>query len=233
AVFTTVGIFRWGYDPEVGNFVPKGAVASSGVPEARIEPNNLCQFSYVIDTHRDKDVWRAQKAFEDYVQSISAFNKGQKNRRTWQDGSTANQPNSAFAFTSRVFVRRTSSTRHLEAQIKFPLHEWIKDATGPNSAYFANPDRPTVFELRDGELHDIKQCDPPFLKSGDLIWISFGVEFIIGTDLWSTSFVPFEIIRVASVSPDLIGDSSERSLVTEDAAPRPRLQVGMKVSISE
>ncbi|KAL7281163.1 hypothetical protein ACG7TL_004471 [Trametes sanguinea] len=201
AIFTTVGVFRWGYDPEVGNFVPKGAVASSG-------------------------------AFENYVQTVDGFNKAQKSRRTWQDGKTAEQPNSTYAFTSRVFVRRTPSTRHREAEINFPLHPWIKDATGPNSAYFANPDRPTVFELRDGRLQDIKDCNPPFLKSGNLIWISFGVEFIIGSDLWSTSFVPFEIIRVATVSPDLIGDSSDRPAV-EPAAPRPRLQVGMRIFANE
>ncbi|KAI9056624.1 hypothetical protein FKP32DRAFT_1585545, partial [Trametes sanguinea] len=234
AILTTVGVFRWGYDPEVGNFVPKGATASARIPESRIqnEPNYLCQFSYGIDTHRDKHVWHAQKAFEDYVQSLDGFNKAQKSRRTWQDGSTANNTNSVYTFMSQVFIKRTPTTRHRERLISFELHDWIKQATGPNSSYFANPDRPMLFELRDGELHDIKTCDPPYLRTGDLLWISFGVEFIIGADIWSSTFVPYEIVRVGTVSPDLVGDAIERPSAMAESIPRPRLQVGMKVRTS-
>ncbi|KAI0661157.1 hypothetical protein C8Q70DRAFT_911754 [Cubamyces menziesii] len=235
AVFHTACIFKWGSDPEVGNYVPNGATAFCRVPEGRIQtqPNYLCQFSYVMDTSRDRQIWDAQKAFEDYIQRIPGFNKAQKNRRTWQDGSVADGPASSYVFTSQVFMKRAPTTQHREADISYQLHDWIKAATGPKSSYFANPDRPEVFDLCEGELRSIKAATPPYLRGGDLVWISFSVEFVIGLDLWHTSLVPLEIIRVALLSSDLVGGAGTRYLAASELAPRPRLQVGMKVQLSK
>ncbi|OSD06152.1 hypothetical protein PYCCODRAFT_1464820 [Trametes coccinea BRFM310] len=235
AILHTAAIFKWGADPEVGNFVPKGETALSRVPESRIQnqPNYLCQFTYVVNTNRDKHIWIAQKRFEEHVQRRNGFNKGQKSRRTWQDGRTADNVNSGFAFVSQVFLRRTDSSRAKEERISYKLHDWIKAATGPSSQFFANPDRPTLLELCNGELRDLKDSKTPYLRSGDLIWISFGVEFIIGADLWSTNFVPFELIRVGTVAPELLNDGPSRSPPPSALAPQQRLQVGMKIRLND
>ncbi|KAI0324875.1 hypothetical protein GY45DRAFT_1262015 [Cubamyces sp. BRFM 1775] len=234
AVFYTALVYRWGLNGDTGNFVPKGHVASSGVAENRMYPSTLCQFSYAFDTHTDKTLWNAQRALEDYVQSIPGFNLGQKKRRTWQDGSTADKPNSSFVFSSQIFVRRNSATKHREERISYDLHPWIAAATGPRSDYFANPDRPMLYEIHQGELRDIKECSPPYLKKGDLVWVSFTVEFIIGNDAWSMVFVPYEIVRVGSVSLDLVGDTGERSVnAPVDITPNLRLQAGMKIALRE
>ncbi|KAI9065720.1 hypothetical protein FKP32DRAFT_1567363 [Trametes sanguinea] len=231
AILHTAAVYKWGSDPEVGNFVPKGEMLIM-TSHSQNEPNYLCQFSHVINTGHDKHIWSAQKRFEEHVQSRNGFNRGQKSRRAWQDGSTADNANSGYMFTSQIFVRRNDSSRAHEMRTPYKLHDWIKAVTGPGSQYIPNPDRPSLFELCDGELRDIKACNPPYLKSGDLVWISFGVEFIIGADLWSTTFTPFEIIRVATVSPEVLGDSGDRAPLS-GPAPQPRLQVGMKIQLSK
>ncbi len=80
AVFTSVGLWRWNSDLETGNFVPIGHPAPEHLAEERMyvsdiamqsphinrtssqaTPNNLCQFSYALDTEKDKGLWVAQK----------------------------------------------------------------------------------------------------------------------------------------------------------------------------
>ncbi|EIW53402.1 uncharacterized protein TRAVEDRAFT_23774 [Trametes versicolor FP-101664 SS1] len=235
AVFHTVGVYRWGANEETGNFVLQGEKAPSSVAESRIkyEPSSLCQFSYALDTHRDKTIWAAQKAFEEYVKGVDGFNKAQKQRRSWQDGSGADKPNSSFVFNSQIFVKRNATTKYREAQIEYELHPWIKKVTSvPGCEYFANPDRPALFELHQGTLRNIKECSPPYIKKGDLVWLSFSAEYIIGGEAWSTTFVPYEIIRVGTLSADLVGDAFDRSgPPAEIVAPRPRLMAGMRVEI--
>ncbi|KAH9848706.1 hypothetical protein C2E23DRAFT_738930 [Lenzites betulinus] len=232
AIFHTAAIYRWGTNDETGNFVLSGKQAESGVPD-RTEPSTLCQFSYGIDTHRDKTIWKAQKAFEEYVAGVQGFNKAQKKRRPWQDGTTAEKPNSMFVFNSQVFVKRNQATKHREAHIPYELHDWIKAVTvdSPRSEYFANPDRPALLEPQQGQLCSIKKSSPPAMQKGDLVWMSFSVQFIIGSDTWSTTFVPYEIVRVGTVAQDLVGEPDRPAAIVEAAVPRGRLQVGMKVDM--
>lgn len=124
-------------------------------------------------------------------------------------------------------------TSHRERDISYNLHPWIAAATGPKSGFFANPDKPKIFELCNDELRAIEECSPPYIKKGDLVWMSFSVVFIIGTDAWSTTCVPFEIVRVGTVSPDLLGISGSSGGGTEVEVPRAQLKAGLKVMRSK
>ncbi|RDX42575.1 hypothetical protein K466DRAFT_454119, partial [Polyporus arcularius HHB13444] len=206
AVFTSVGLWRWNSDLETGNFVPIGHPAPEHLAEERIQatPNNLCQFSYALDTEKDKGLWVAQKAFEELVSKEKDFNIHKKDRRVWQSGAEGND--NIFILTSQVFCKRTPYTRVREAGIQYELHDWIAQATAKPKEYFANPDRPAFFEPRDGKLRPMKECQPPYPKLGDLMWFSFVVEIFIGTKNWITKFVPLEFVRVGRVSTDLLGE---------------------------
>ncbi|KAI0350510.1 hypothetical protein OH77DRAFT_1430978, partial [Trametes cingulata] len=198
--------------------------------ESRIQdtPSPLCQFSCGISTVHDRSLWTAQMAFEKYVQEGTGFNRSKKQRRAWQNGSDAKQ--TVYVLSSQMFFKRTPFTSRKEASISYPLHPWIEEAM-KNTPYFANPDRPSILELQGDQLVDITKCDPPALAPGDLVWISFSVEFVIGVNFWNTTFTPYEIIRIGTVTPDVVGMAPAP---TEPEEPRRRgIKAGDKVIMAE
>ncbi|KAI9061808.1 hypothetical protein FKP32DRAFT_1575055, partial [Trametes sanguinea] len=222
AMLHWAGLWSWNSDLETGNYVPKGETPSSR-PRSRNVPDNICQFSYAVDTNEDKTIWDLQRALEDNVQSKPTFNLSKKDRRAWQNGSE--EYTSTYIFSSQVFIRRNRMNAHRAAEVDYPLHPWITEVTKGKSGYFPNPDKPKIFELCNDELRAISECDPPYLRKGDLVWMSFSAIFTIGTETWSTTFVPYEIVRVGAMSADLFNGSH-----SEDPAPRPQLKVGQKIS---
>ncbi|KAH9846473.1 hypothetical protein C2E23DRAFT_744026, partial [Lenzites betulinus] len=230
AIFYTAAVWRWNSSLETGNFVPEGETAPAKLAESRIQtaPSSLCQFSYALDTHRDKTLWEAQQAFETYIKDIPGFNKSKKTRRAWQDGADGSR--SAYVMSAQMFFKRTRSTAKREASVKYVLHPWI-EAASKTTSYFPNPDRPSLFEAAKGRLMNISECDPAYIRTGDLVWISFFAEFIIGLNNWSTTFTPYEVVRVATVSPDLVGEGL--SVSDEDEDPRPCLAAGLAFNIRE
>ncbi|KAI9069789.1 hypothetical protein FKP32DRAFT_1559045 [Trametes sanguinea] len=242
AVFYTAAIWMWNSDMETGNFVPVGQEATAKIAENRIQhhPNTLCQFSYAVDTVVDKTLYNAQKKLEEYVTAQPNFNRMKKPRRKWQEGEGSYD--STYIFVSPVFIRRGVYTWKRERLISYALHPWIQDATGPGSQFFANPDRPRVFEAVGGVLHDIAGCVPSSLQFGDLVWISFTVDFAVGGAAWNPNFKPVEIVRVGSVATSLIGmnalsyEPSAGEPVREASPPLPRrnrLRVGQQFTLSE
>ncbi|KAH9887374.1 hypothetical protein C8Q73DRAFT_606404, partial [Cubamyces lactineus] len=205
AILHTAAIWRWNSDLETGNYIPVGEVAPAKLAESRVQttPSSVCQFSYAFDTRHDKALWDAQRAFEELAQATPGFNKGNKSRRTWQDGNDASV--TAYVMSAQMFFKRTKFTSKREASVSYTLHPWISHATKTTS-YFANPDRPKFFEPFKDELRAIEDCDPDHIRTGDLVWISFFAEFIVGLNNWSTTFTPYEIVRVGSVAPELVGD---------------------------
>ncbi|KAI0328307.1 hypothetical protein GY45DRAFT_1255183 [Cubamyces sp. BRFM 1775] len=224
-MFHTAAIWRWNSDLETGNFVPPDAEVPAKLAEARITPGSLCQFSYAIDTQRDKSVWAAQKAFEDYVQGVDGFNRSHKPRRPWQDGNEAYSH--VYVLSAQMFFKRTRYTSRKEASVSYTLHPWIEEVRS-KTPYFPNPDRPRLFEPHGNVLRALEESELPHLKTGDLVWISFYVEFIIGVNNWSTTFTPCEVVRVGRVAADLVGDMTP----TEDGEDEPRgmLKAGDKFS---
>ncbi len=161
------------------------------------------------------------------MKDIPGFNKSKKLRRAWQDGSDTSR--TVYVMSSQMFLKRTPSHSKKEADVEYPLHPWIETVKRTTS-YFPNPDRPEFLEPSRGHLVSISECDPPHIRTGDLVWITFFAEFIIGLNNWSTAFTPFEIIRVGAVTPDLVGDGL--SGAAEEDVPRPRLGAGFKLMSS-
>ncbi|KAH9854467.1 hypothetical protein C2E23DRAFT_726756, partial [Lenzites betulinus] len=205
AIFHTAAVWVWNSNLETGNFVPAGETAQSKIPEARLQnqPNPLCQVSYAVDTATDKSLYEAQKAFETHINAQPNFNRGRKSRRKWQEGEGSFD--STYIFVAPLFVRRGTPAAKREPFISYELHPWIREVSASGKQFCANPDRPQVFEVVDGTLQDIAKGSRPELKYGDLVWMSFMVEFIVGANAWNPNFVPVEIIRVGSVATELVG----------------------------
>ncbi|KAI9058544.1 hypothetical protein FKP32DRAFT_1582114, partial [Trametes sanguinea] len=233
AVMWTAVVWIWNSDLRTGNFVLPGEVAPAKVMESRVCPGALCQFSYGVDTFSDKTLYDAQTAFEAHVSQKEGFNRTRKPRRKWQEG--GGSFDTTYIFTAPVFARR--GPWHKERRIPYDVPSPIRKATeNPKVPFYANPDRPQIFEAINGSLHDIATCDPPALQYGDLVWISFAVEFIVGSTAWHPNFTPVEIVRVGTVAPHLVGSNAALEGVNgrpvPSMDPRQRLQVGQAFTLS-
>ena len=136
--------------------------------------------------------------------TLKTFNDHNKPRHEWQSGLEGKT--SAYIFSSQIFAKRTVFTRKKEKEIQYPLHEWIREATQPGSEFCPNPDKPVFLFPRGGELRPLEESSVPNIKLGDLVWMSFHVEFFIGSQYWGTTFIPREIVRVARVAQELLSD---------------------------
>ncbi|KAH9848481.1 hypothetical protein C2E23DRAFT_739683 [Lenzites betulinus] len=240
AIFHTAAVWVWGSNLETGNFVPRGETAPSTgkLSESRMQDtaNNMCQFSYAVDTSNDKTLYEAQKAFEKQICKTDGFNRTQKPRRKWQEGEGSYD--ATYIFVAQMFVRRGFYTWKKELTLVYELHPWIREATAQGKQFFANPDRPEVFKVVDGQLRPISECTPPGLLYGDLLWISFVVEFIVSSNAWNPNFIPVEIVRVGRVSPDLVlaksspgADAESESNDVALPTRRQRLQAGQSAAV--
>ncbi|KAI0359339.1 hypothetical protein OH77DRAFT_1447400 [Trametes cingulata] len=222
----SAGPWLFNSDLEVGNFLPKGEAAESNVAESRLQttPNHLCQLSYALGTRGDQTFFDAQAGMERYLRQVAGFNKANKPRREWQDG--VHGTKDYFVLSSQIFVKRSFARKRGQTDVPYTPHKWITKATPPESDYMPNPNRPRFFELRDGALHRIDN-----IARGDLVWISFTAEFILRTSTWSTTFTPYEIVRVGRLALELLDSGSQLAVV--DTSPAQGLQVGLKVVMND
>ncbi|TFK79456.1 hypothetical protein K466DRAFT_505520, partial [Polyporus arcularius HHB13444] len=165
-------------------------------------PSSMCQFSYVVDAHKDKELFKTQTAFDQFIQREPKFNPENLPRRKWQDGS-GDQQQPYFVLTAPVFTKRTQYMWNRAQSQPYEVHQWLKGVS-TQSAFFANPDCPKLLELRGTKFVPLSECIPPYLQSGDLFWISLRVEWVVGKS-WKMVFTPIEFVRVALVSPVLVG----------------------------
>ncbi|OJT09727.1 hypothetical protein TRAPUB_13795 [Trametes pubescens] len=228
-ILHTAAVWMWNSDLDTGNFVPEGQTAPDKVPESRMqkEPSNVCQFSYAVDTSQDKSLYDAQKVFERFIVAQKDFNRANRKRRQWQLG-LGNYDNT-YIFSAPMFARRAAYPRSAQHSVEYQVHPWLAAATeDPDGAFFPHPERPRILEAAHGEFHNISGCVPPMLQRGDLVWISFYVEFIIGGHSWNPNFVPVEIVRVGTVASHLVGASDEPPTPPK----RQTLQAGQTFSLS-
>lgn len=111
-----------------------------------------------------------------------------------------------------MFVRSFNQDTSKLNNPPYPLHPWVKDVVQPKAGkqdYYANPHRPEIWDCTTGTMIRIKNADPPSLRRGDIVWISFHVEFIIGGNSWSTQLTPRHIIRVSTIPAILITPEDE------------------------
>ncbi len=196
-------------------------------------PGPRCQFAYAINTKSHKWLFDAQlvreyhdeypitrsdtlQVLDNYISGVKGFmsDPDRRPRREWQSEPDASRA-PTYVLSSQVFVRKTAGSRK-QKPVKYPLHEWIISATKENSNYLPNPDRPKTLEPHRDTLKEIATSNPPALQRGDFVWISFFVEYIVGTRAWYPAFVPLEIIRVATLAPDVLQSIDEETPADDD-----------------
>ncbi|KAI0735614.1 hypothetical protein C8Q76DRAFT_610480, partial [Earliella scabrosa] len=216
AVFHTAAVWRWSSHLETGNFVPRGETAPGRLPESRMHvfsqhstqttPSNLCQIEYVISTEHDATIFEYQAKIEALMATIPSFNRANKDRRRWQTGEPPY--NTRFSFSAQLFMRKpTVATAQPPPVVSYELHPWIRQAV-ERSDWMPNPYRPRLFACTSGQLQDISEATPPYIKRDDIVWIAFRIHIIIGADSWMPAFIPLEIIRVDTV-PAALASSSD------------------------
>ena len=177
------------------------------------------------------------KTLETAIQSCAGFNKSSKGRRSWQrsDGPYKR----TFTLSASIFVRPYNYNLSQLLHPPYKLHPWIAEAVAPDEKgqqpeYYPNPHRPEVFDCVTGTLKKIGDTEISPLKTGDIVWISFSVEFVITKDHWYPSFVPKDIIRVSAV-PEvvlLLIQGGRSNFAAEDETEYRRLEVGTTFMIS-
>ena len=119
-----------------------------------------------------------------------------------------------------MFLKRNAYNAPKEPKVKYQLHDWIAAiSNNKEKGFFANPNRPRFYEISQDsnrKLLPMEMCTPPVIQFGDVVWISFTVEIIIGVK-WYTNFVAREIVRVATVLPELVGDGTWGRQPVEEA----------------
>ena len=156
------------------------------------------------------------KKFEELVVKETAFNKSCKPRRNWQKGD--NGYDDTFTFSAQVFVRPYAYDVNRLKNPPYPLHPWVREVVQPTSGkqeYYANPYRPEVWDCSTGTMTRIDKANPPSLQKGDIVWMSFHVEFIIGMQTWSTQLTPRHIIRVGRMPGVLLTNMADGNAVNE------------------
>ena len=99
----------------------------------------------------------------------------------------------------------------------YVLHPWVQEVVQPKAGkqdYYANPYRPEIWDCTTGTMIRIDKATPSSLQKGDIVWMSFYVEFIIGQQTWATQLTPRHLIRVGTI-PSILIDTTDEG----DAAP--------------
>ncbi|PPQ98378.1 hypothetical protein CVT26_013838 [Gymnopilus dilepis] len=178
AVFVHAAVWQSSSDLYTGNFVPKGEEAPVRVAESRIQdvPNFKCDISYVFNTDVERSLYTNVEHFEDYIKTVDGFNRSNRPRSTWQDGSSK----SAYSLSSKLFVKKSAKPRQLD----FEPHEWLTRAVSnqQRDEYAINPDRPLYFDLVNNKAIKLESSDEPQYK------------------YWTSELVPIEFMRVARAS---------------------------------
>ncbi|PPQ97074.1 hypothetical protein CVT26_001256 [Gymnopilus dilepis] len=198
AVFVHAAVWQSSSDLYTGNYVPKGEEAPVRVAESRIQnvPNFKCDISYVFNTDVERSLYTniESQHFEDYIKTVDGFNRSNRPRSSWQDGSTK----SAYSLSSKLFVKKSAKPRQLE----FEPHSWLLDAIKgqPREDFVINPDRPLYFDLVNNKAMKLENSDQPQYEAGDVIWFAFKISFFVAQKYWTSELVPLEFMRVARAS---------------------------------
>ncbi|KAH6910077.1 hypothetical protein BKA70DRAFT_1036485, partial [Coprinopsis sp. MPI-PUGE-AT-0042] len=200
AIFTYAMVWEWGSDFDTGNFVPRGKVAPSGLPERRIQrlPSaTMCEFSYAFKTDEDKTLFEAM--FEKYAEKIPNFNPSGKEKSGWQAADTVDI-SCRFIMTAKMFVRRNEKncTPDGTYHVPYTVHPWIVEHVQPlRTRLIPNKDRPRLFTIDDDDvLRRLEDSDPNTFQENDIIWVSFKIHYAIRSKVWAVEFTPLEMVRV-------------------------------------
>lgn len=180
-------------------------------------PSWKCEISYAFDTTEDPSLYTVGKVLlrlyqvcphltilpkelENLAETTPDFNSEQKPRRSWQNGKRPSE-SLRFLMTAPIFVTRTAFN-HKEGKpfrVPYKVHPWLLAALAEDTGWIPNPERPTVLAYENDMLVDIQDSKPPYLETGDIIWFSFTVAFVMGKDAWGPEYRLKELVRVGKV----------------------------------
>ncbi|KAJ7186930.1 hypothetical protein C8R46DRAFT_1206917 [Mycena filopes] len=230
AIFFHAGVWAWGSPPSSGNLVPEGESCPSGVFDYRVTRflGRRAEANYTINTQEDTSFHDAARVMEDHITAQEGFNKYNKPRRTWQDG-TSDYSKRQFIFASRLVIRKnpyTSKDGPLKAP-HYPVHPWVQNAVNAQKSmrWIPNPDMPGLHDYVDGKLTLIHPEDNHYFNSGDIVWFSFALTYEIEGDNWAPEYKPLDFIRVGRLE-DPPDTNAEYTLAMELGSAYPALAAG-------
>ncbi|RDX53637.1 hypothetical protein OH76DRAFT_1342941 [Lentinus brumalis] len=199
AVMTFAGVFAEAEPYDSGNLVIGENEVPPGLNEVRITrfAGFKAAYSYAIETYHDKDIWDLQHTLDELAKETRGFNTAQQPRLEWQNGETQ-----GWRFYIRVPMFLPYQGRGEKPKAPRHLHTWVKQAHERTRAYRANPNRPQVRAIEDGELRDIAQCTPSRLEYGDVVGLIFTVVYTETPANWSPVYMLTNIIRVMHANRD-------------------------------
>ncbi|PPR04169.1 hypothetical protein CVT26_003809 [Gymnopilus dilepis] len=193
AVLVHTAIWRSNTSFDTGNFAPEGQKPPIHVSNQRVQraPGFKCEITYTIDTTTEDSFYTNLQILEEYIQTVKGFNRENKERSPWQDGTHRD----TYNLTSKLFVLTSLNPK----EPTFQPHQWLVDVVkGQKKAEYAiNPRRPSYFDMVDKKAIKLEKSKPPRYCCGDIIWFSFKVSFYVGNQYWSSDLTPIEFVRVA------------------------------------
>ncbi|KAH7927107.1 hypothetical protein BV22DRAFT_1127685 [Leucogyrophana mollusca] len=198
ALFCHATRWQWSSNLKTGNYVPPRELPPPGLPPSRIRSipsTNQCSFTFCFNTDNDESFFDHQKALETFAKQTKGFNKDERPRRDWQNGAG---DQTRFLMTWNMFERKNPFNSNWADNIKFDLHPWIQDAIKSRPYFVPNIHRPSLFTLDDNVLTDITDSDSVHFNRGDVVWVSFTLKYIVGSD-WAPLYTPVDLVRVYSV----------------------------------
>ncbi|PPR05208.1 hypothetical protein CVT26_012303 [Gymnopilus dilepis] len=193
AVLVHTAIWRSNTSFDTGNFAPEGQKPPIHVSNQRVQraPGFKCEITYTIDTTTEDSFYTNLQILEEYIQTVKGFNRENRERSPWQDGTHRD----TYNLTSKLFVLTSLNPK----EPTFQPHQWLVDVVkGQKKAEYAiNPRRPSYFDMVNNKAVKLEKSKPPRYCCGDIIWFSFKVSFYVGNQYWSSDLTPIEFVRVA------------------------------------
>ncbi|KAF6758166.1 hypothetical protein DFP72DRAFT_845133 [Ephemerocybe angulata] len=193
---------------DTGNFVPEGCTAPEGMYDSQMrrEPGPRAQVNITFDYGMDPNLSEYVDFLETWVQGIPEFNKAKRARSNWMTPAYIAE-SSRHTVSIPVFQRKNAfNCKDGKYEVPYEVHPWIAEASVPNNQHWIpNPSIVRVLERGvDDTLVDVLlESETPALKSGDLVKMTFKVNFAVGPSSWTSNYMPVQIIRVGRVDRDL------------------------------
>lgn len=96
--------------------------------------------------------------------------------------------------TSPLFERKTVFNS-VQEPLSYDLDRSIEDAL-IGQKWFANPDRVRFFSYEDNGLVHLKNTLVPYLASGDVVWFSFTMQYVVNNVSWGPDLQLVDVVRV-------------------------------------
>ncbi|TFK57004.1 hypothetical protein OE88DRAFT_1640801 [Heliocybe sulcata] len=175
ATFCHAGIWAFGNEYSTGNFVPRGQPVPNSVPDTRavFEPGWDAQITCAFDTRSDESLFDMAKEIDGHVTNTIGFNIRKVPRRPFQDGSQRRR----WYWQTPLFYPRTIANTNWK--VPASVHPWIRDAAAVSQDWIPNPVTPRMLHYTDTEFLPIQQADPPMFQAGDIVWVSFTLQYVV------------------------------------------------------